>query len=149
MTFTEQLYSRANRMLVAVVFTLCIAIIAVADTTTPKATPNPSPQPAATPNGNDSNTDGATPSAPAAGRGRVVPAEKTQPVRIAKFDKAPVIDGRLDDDVWKTAAVFKDFYQTSPGDNVAPSKPTEVLMMYDEKNLYVAFKCWDDKDKIR
>jgi hypothetical protein len=22
-------------------------------------------------------------------------------------------------------------------------------MMYDEKNLYVAFKCWDDKDKIR
>ena len=22
-------------------------------------------------------------------------------------------------------------------------------MMYDEHNLYVAFKCWDDKDKIR
>ena len=51
--------------------------------------------------------------------------------------------------MWKTAAVFKDFYQTGPGDNIAPSKPTEVMMMYDEKNLYIAFKCWDEKDKIR
>ena len=59
------------------------------------------------------------------------------------------IDGRPDEEAWKTATVFKDFYQTSPGNNIAPSKPTEVLMMYDEKNLYLAFKCWDEKDKIR
>jgi hypothetical protein len=59
------------------------------------------------------------------------------------------VDGKVDEEVWKTAAVFKDFYQTFPGDNIAPSKQTEVLMMYDEKNLYVAFKCWDEKDKIR
>jgi hypothetical protein len=23
------------------------------------------------------------------------------------------------------------------------------MMMYDEKHLYIAFKCWDEKDKIR
>ncbi len=61
----------------------------------------------------------------------------------------PIIDGRIDDEAWKQAAVFKDFYQTSPGNNTAPSKPTEVYVLYDEKNLYVAFKCWDEKDKIR
>jgi hypothetical protein len=69
---------------------------------------------------------------------------------IPKIDPVGItIDGRPDEEAWKTASVFKDFYQTSPGDNTAPSKPTEVLMMYDEKNLYVAFKCWDEKDKVR
>ena len=60
-----------------------------------------------------------------------------------------MIDGKVDDAAWQQAAVFKDFYQTNPGNNTAPSKPTEVLMMYDEKNLYVAFRCWDEPDKIR
>src|SRR5690349_17805804 len=79
-----------------------------------------------------------------------IPAEKARPIIIPKIDPVGMtIDGKPDEEAWKTAAVFKDFYQTSPGDNTPPSKPTEVLMMYDEKNLYVAFKCWDDKDKIR
>ncbi|MEP6705794.1 MAG: carbohydrate binding family 9 domain-containing protein, partial [Acidobacteriota bacterium] len=79
-----------------------------------------------------------------------IPPEKARPVTIPKINPAGiVIDGKPEEEMWKTASVFKDFYQTSPGDNTAPSKPTEVLMMYDEKNLYVAFKCWDEKDKVR
>lgn len=78
-----------------------------------------------------------------------IPPEKAKPVSIPKMSIPIVIDGKVDEEVWKDAAVFKDFYQTNPGDNIAPSKPTEVLVMYDEKNLYVAFKCWDEKDKIR
>ncbi len=79
----------------------------------------------------------------------VIPPEKSNPVGVPKFAAPIIIDGKPDEEAWKDASVFKDFYQTSPGDNIAPSKPTEVLVMYDEKNLYVAFKCWDDKDKIR
>jgi hypothetical protein len=78
-----------------------------------------------------------------------VPPEKARPITIPKFGAPIVIDGKPDEEAWKDAAVFKDFYQTSPGDNVAASKPTEVYVMYDEKNFYVAFKCWDEKDKIR
>ena len=79
----------------------------------------------------------------------ILPPEKANPVNIPKIETAPTIDGNPNEEVWKTAAVFKDFYQTSPGDNIAPSRPTEVLMMYDEKHLYIAFKCWDEPDKIR
>jgi hypothetical protein len=79
----------------------------------------------------------------------IVPPEKSRPINIPKVTAPPVIDGNPDEEAWKQAAVFKDFYQTEPGDNIAPSKPTEVWVMYDEKNLYVAFKCWDEKDKIR
>ena len=78
-----------------------------------------------------------------------VPPEKASPIGVPKIGQPLVIDGKVDEEIWKDAAVFKDFFQTYPGDNTAPSRPTEVYMMYDEKHLYIAFKCWDEKDKIR
>jgi hypothetical protein len=88
--------------------------------------------------------------ASAGGRHAVaVPPEKSQPVRLTRFDKPPVIDGKLDDEAWKQAAVFKDFYQTEPGDNIAPSKPTEAFIGYDSHFLYLAFHCYDDPSQVR
>jgi hypothetical protein len=83
------------------------------------------------------------------GRSINLPPEKAQPVRAARFEKPPVIDGKLDEEVWKQAAVFKVFYQFRPGDNIAPSQPTEVLMGYDAKFLYFAFKAFDEPGKVR
>lgn len=79
----------------------------------------------------------------------IVPPEKTQPVRLVRFEKPPVIDGQLNDDVWTQAAVCKDFFQTSPGDNIAPSRQTEVLIGFDEKFLYFAFRAHDDPGQVR
>lgn len=96
------------------------------------------------------NTDD-TKKVPVKKNGINVSPEKLKPISIPKvsLENTIVIDGRLDEEIWMRAAQFKDFIQTSPGDNIAASKPTEAYMMYDEKNLYIAFKCWDDKDKIR
>ncbi len=78
-----------------------------------------------------------------------LPLEKKNPIKIARFSASPNIDGKLDDDVWKSAPILKDFLQIAPGDNVAPSKPTEVMLGYDETNFYIAFRCFDEPDKIR
>src|ERR1044072_4088313 len=78
-----------------------------------------------------------------------LPAEKANPVKLPKFEKPPVIDGKLDDEIWKSAVVLKDFYQVQPGDNTAPSKPTEVLLGRDAHFLYIAFHCFDDPTKVR
>ena len=78
-----------------------------------------------------------------------LPPEKAAPVRVARFVSAPKIDGRLDDSVWKEATVLKDFYQFQPGDNIAPSKPTEVLLGYDAKHLYIGFRASDEPGKVR
>ncbi|MEO6656543.1 MAG: DUF5916 domain-containing protein, partial [Pyrinomonadaceae bacterium] len=99
--------------------------------------------------GLDANTAAKTTSEVRTGSKVEVPAEKKRPIVIPKASSAIIIDGRPDEEAWKQAAVFKDFYQTNPGNNTAPSKPTEAYVMYDEKNLYIAFKCWDEKDKIR
>lgn len=73
----------------------------------------------------------------------------SQPVNIPLTIEPVVIDGFLNEPVWQSAAMFGDFYQTYPGNNTAPSKPTEVYMFYDEKHLYIGFKCWDEPDKVR
>src|SRR5216683_173946 len=78
-----------------------------------------------------------------------LPSEKSNPVRLVRFEKPPTIDGKLDDDVWKTAAVLKDFYQVQPGDNLIPENRTEVRLGYDARFLYIAFHCFDDPTKVR
>ena len=78
-----------------------------------------------------------------------IPPEKSVPIRITRFDKPPVIDGKLDDEVWQQATIFKDFIQTSPGDNVTPSRQTITMMGYDSRFLYLGFHCFDEPNNVR
>jgi hypothetical protein len=78
-----------------------------------------------------------------------LPPEKAAPVKLVLFSKPPTIDGKLDDEVWKSAAVLKDFYQVQPGDNLIPQNPTEVMLGYDSRYIYIAFHCFDEPDKVR
>jgi hypothetical protein len=128
------------------------AALPVAQKVSFSPTPDPTPEP--TPAKEEAKDAGkasaATPAANAGGKsGVVLPPEKSSPINISRFDKAPLIDGKLDDAVWQQAAVLKDFYQFRPGDNIAPSQPTEVLIGYDAKTLYVAFRAHDEAGKVR
>ncbi|HEX8180841.1 MAG TPA: DUF5916 domain-containing protein [Pyrinomonadaceae bacterium] len=87
--------------------------------------------------------------APPLAGGRTLAPEKANPVRVTRFEVPPVIDGKLDDAVWKTAAAFRDFVQINPGDNTKPSLPTEVFMGYDAKTLYILFHAFDEPGKVR
>src|SRR5438552_9795713 len=78
-----------------------------------------------------------------------IPAEKAKSIIIPRFDKPPVIDGKLDDDVWKSAAVFKDFYQWRPSDTSPASARTEAMVGYDSRFIYFAFHAYDDPAKLR
>jgi hypothetical protein len=78
-----------------------------------------------------------------------VPPEKAKPLRIPRLDTPPTIDGKLNEDVWKQAVVLKDFYQINPGDNIAPSKPTDVFIGYDSRFLYIGVHAFDDPTKVR
>ncbi|MFQ5512335.1 MAG: DUF5916 domain-containing protein [Candidatus Krumholzibacteriia bacterium] len=56
----------------------------------------------------------------------------------------PKIDGKLDEAIWQTAAKLTNFAEISPGDNVEPAVQTDVLLAYDDTNIYVAFVCYED-----
>jgi hypothetical protein len=78
-----------------------------------------------------------------------VPPEKASPIQVPRFANAPVIDGKLNEEIWKQAALLKDFHQIQPGDNIAPSQPAEVRLGYDANVLYIAFRCPDEANKVR
>jgi hypothetical protein len=98
----------------------------------------------------NATTAPAASSSPAVKKSSVaVPPEKSKPVVIPRLPKPPLIDGKLDPDEWTEAVVLKDFYQINPGDNVAPSQPTDAFMGYDSKFFYLAVHAYDEPQKVR
>lgn len=66
-------------------------------------------------------------------------------VRIAE---PPVINGLLDDAVWRQARPITELYQREPNEGAPVSEPTEIYILYDEHNLYFGFRCHDDPARI-
>jgi hypothetical protein len=62
--------------------------------------------------------------------------------------QAPVLDGRLDDEVWAQAPSRSDFRQQVPYDGAAPSEATSVRVVYDDNALYFAFDCTQTKTPV-
>src|SRR5688572_6236725 len=88
-------------------------------------------------------------SQPAAAGNAANAATASSTVRPARFERAPVIDGRIDDEAWAGAARIETFHQVQPGDNLAPSQPTTVLIGYDRRALYLAFHAADTSGHVR
>ena len=60
-------------------------------------------------------------------------------VRPGRTDTPPEIDGRLDDDVWRTATVITELVQQAPLDGAPATEETEVYLAYDSDHLYFGF----------
>ena len=62
----------------------------------------------------------------------------------------PDIDGKLNDKCWEGGNWASDFTQWIPDEGAKPSQRTEFKILYDDKNIYVAFRAWDtEPDKIQ
>ena len=70
-------------------------------------------------------------------------------LRVPRTTTPPALDGRLDDPVWRGAALLDQWVQVKPGDNTAPVGRTEARLLYDREHLYVAVRAWDDRAKVR
>jgi hypothetical protein len=55
----------------------------------------------------------------------------------------PAIDGNLDDTCWNTGTWAGDYVQWIPTEGAKASHPTEFKILYDDNNLYVAFRAHD------
>ena len=61
----------------------------------------------------------------------------------------PVIDGLLTDDAWENAEWAGDFIEWLPDENTPPDEQSKFRILYDQKNLYVAIRCFEaDTEKI-
>ena len=53
------------------------------------------------------------------------------------------LDGVFTEDVWGNAPAITEFRQRDPKDDAAPTYATEVKVVYDASNLYVAVRAHD------
>ncbi len=74
--------------------------------------------------------------------GRVYPPRVYMAARLE--GAAPGIDGRLDDDAWREGEWTGDYRQQTPTEGAPPSERTELKILYDERNVYVAIRAYDD-----
>jgi hypothetical protein len=64
-------------------------------------------------------------------------------VVVPQFEKAPKIDGKLENPLWTQGAILNSFTQYEPQEGSVPSEETAVYMGFDKKNLYIAVRCFD------
>ena len=72
-------------------------------------------------------------------------------ITITKANKAPKVDGKLDDEVWKNASIATGFTERRPENGkVVPNEfRTEVKIVYTDKGVYFGAKMYDpEPDKI-
>lgn len=60
-------------------------------------------------------------------------------VRPTRADVAPIVDGRLDDPIWQTAAQITGLSQQRPLDGAPATEETIIKVAYDGDNIYFAF----------
>lgn len=73
----------------------------------------------------------------------------TPSLSVQKANQSIKIDGKISDSEWQSATAITSFIEREPGENTTPIVKTETFITYDENNLYVSFKCYDDPALIR
>jgi hypothetical protein len=63
--------------------------------------------------------------------------------KAVRIEKGPVLDGDLQDEVWKQAAPFTGFKMVFPNPGMEPTERTELRVIFDDDNLYIGVYCYD------
>ncbi len=63
--------------------------------------------------------------------------------QASRVDRAPKMDGTLDDPLWQQAAPITNFLQREPYEGQVPTEPTEVRILYTKHEVYFGVACHD------
>lgn len=79
----------------------------------------------------------------------VLQGQSGKSITSVKFSQPPVIDGRVDEELWQLAEQVEGFIQFEPEHGLPSVVRTVVHIGYDDEALYVAFLCYDpEPEKI-
>jgi hypothetical protein len=69
-------------------------------------------------------------------------------VRATRITRALRIDGRLDDEVYGEVQPITDLIQSQPKPGAPGTDRTEAWVLFDDNNIYISLRCWQDPSRI-
>ena len=81
------------------------------------------------------------------GQNRVPIEKRKYTTKAISGMSGPSIDGKIDEDCWNLVDWSGDFIEREPDENTPPSEQTKFKILYDNKYLYFAFRCYDKSPK--
>ncbi len=80
----------------------------------------------------------------------ILPLRAVEVFEPLRTDVPPVIDGVLDEEIWKRSRGFTDFKTYIPDFEKPQREPTVAFIAYDSEHVYFAFRCYDSEpEKIK
>lgn len=74
---------------------------------------------------------------------------RARELEIPRIEGRPVIDGVLNEELWRRAARLDRWVQTRPGDNAPPAGASVAYLAYGPDALYIGIEAADDPARIR
>lgn len=75
------------------------------------------------------------------------PQDDSRIAEAARVDRAPKLDGTLDDSLWESAQPIRNFLQREPYEGQPPTEQTEVRILYTRRAAYFGIVCHDSYAK--
>ncbi|HAK55584.1 MAG TPA: hypothetical protein DCP38_08905, partial [Acidobacteria bacterium] len=72
-------------------------------------------------------------------------AEGRVTVRAVRVAEPIVADGRLDDPVYREVPPIDGFIQQLPDEGAPATEPTDLWILFDDRNVYLTARCWDSQ----
>ena len=63
-------------------------------------------------------------------------------ITAVRVETPPTIDGQLNDQAWRTAAVVEQFVQRTPVEGAPATEKTAVYIAYDDTQMYFGIYAW-------
>ena len=65
-------------------------------------------------------------------------------IRAVRIDRPLEIDGQLDEEVYRIVPGAGEFIMNEPREGEQATAQTDIWVLFDSENLYIAARCWDD-----
>src|SRR5438876_3148873 len=68
--------------------------------------------------------------------------------QAVRVERAPRLDGTLNDPLWQAAEPVRDFLQREPHEGQTPTETTEVRVLYTRREVYFGILCRDSAPNV-
>jgi len=75
-------------------------------------------------------------------------AEGEATLRAVRLEVPLLVDGVLDEAVYRTVRSVSDFIQQDPDEGELATEDTELWVLFDDDHVYVSARCWDSRPEL-